>query len=145
MTSFFELATSRDMFEKAKRERLRMQQSLNADTVFNFFVTAHHISDYVKESGAVPCKVVDAFLRDPDLEIAGDVCNKGKHFKLRKGDPETGVWTGLLGGAPLGALPLGSGEVYVLFVDDHSRAIDVDWLASRVLEKWEQFLNEHGL
>lgn len=44
---FFELKSPRDMLEKARREFSRLRSDLNTDNVFNFFVTIHHIKDYV--------------------------------------------------------------------------------------------------
>lgn len=148
MANFFELSTPRDMLQKALREHQRMQASLNVDNVFNFFVTTHHISDYVEKSGAVPKADLQTFLSDDDLKFSRDLCDKAKHLRLDRrpySDPSTGVWSGLVGGAPLGSVMINSGEVYVLFVDDHSRAVDVQWLASRVIDKWEHFLSQYGL
>jgi hypothetical protein len=53
------------------------------------------------------------------------------------------MWDGTLGGAPLGELPLGGGDKWVLSSGD--RKIDVEWLAERIVTKWRVFLDQHGL
>lgn len=42
------------MLEKARREHARMSSSFDIDHVFNFFVTANHIRDYVEKTGRHP-------------------------------------------------------------------------------------------
>ncbi len=49
------------MFEKAEREHQRLQNEFTIDNVFNFFVTAHHIKDYVEKTMAIPQQVLEAF------------------------------------------------------------------------------------
>jgi hypothetical protein len=144
--AFFELRTPRDMLEKTKREYARLNASFDIDHVFNFFVSAYHISDYIKKSNAVPQAVIDAFLSDTDIQACHDLCDKGKHMRLTKPgrhDPQTVIWNGCFGGAPFGVLPFGGGDKWVVFVGN--KQFDVEWLAQRVLEKWEAFFVQHGL
>jgi hypothetical protein len=54
----------------------------NIDNVFNFFVTAYHIQDYICKTGVVPQPALDAFLGDQDILDARDLCDKGKHLRL---------------------------------------------------------------
>lgn len=142
--AFFQLQTPRDMLEKTKREHARLSTSFDIDHVFNFFVSAYHISDYIKKTNAVPQKIIDTFLSDADIQACHDLCDKGKHMRLTKRtDPQTVIWSGCLGGAPLGALPLRGGDKWVVFVDD--KQFDVEWLAQRVLDKWVTFFEQNGL
>jgi hypothetical protein len=142
--TYFELRSPRDMLEKARRELRRLQQQLTIDNVFNFFVTAHHIQDYVRRASSVPQSTLDAFLSDPDLKDCGDLCNKGKHLQLtRRPDPSTVIWDSTIGGAPIGALPIGGGERWMLF--SGMRQIDVGLLAERVVAKWGSFLDQQKL
>ena len=62
---FFQLRSARDMYEKAKREFDRMKSSPNIDTVFDFYVTAHHIIDYVDKQPTVSKAAIKAFRADP--------------------------------------------------------------------------------
>lgn len=106
--SFFELKTPRDMFAKARREYDRMAAARTVDNVFNFFVTVYHVQDYVKATSAVSKDIIDAFLRDQDLSVARDLCDKGKHLTLtRRLDPRTGVRRlGALNTVAVNTLPL---------------------------------------
>lgn len=132
------------MFLKAEREYQRLQSEFTMDNVFNFFVTAHHIKDYVEKATVVPQKTLETFLSDTDLKDCRDLCDKGKHLRLtNRDDPTTVMWDGTIGGAPLNELPLGGGGKWVLFSVD--REIDVLWLAERVVTKWSTFLDQQGL
>jgi hypothetical protein len=142
--SLFDLRTPKDMLEKARREHARLVACLDVDNLFNFCVTAHHISDYIRKTNAVAQVVLDTFLQDQDIKDCRDLCDTGKHLTLsRRVDPTTEVWSGCIGGAPIGVLEIGSGDRWVVF--SGGRAIDVEWLAERVLAKWEAFFKTHGL
>jgi hypothetical protein len=142
--SLFELRTPRDMLEKTRREHARLLAHWDIDNIFNFFVTANHIRDYIQRTESVPNDVLQAFLQDPDLRDCRDLCDKGKHLVLTKReDPKTSTMSGCIGGAPIGALPLGAGTVWLL--SSAGRSVDVRQLASRVMVKWDEFFEGHGL
>ena len=142
--AFFELRTPRDMLEKAHREHQRLSKRFDIDNLFNFFVTAYHISDYIRKTDAVAQVVIDTFLQDQDIKDCRDLCDKGKHLALtQRADPTTQVWSGCIGGAPIGVLPIGGEDKWVLITDD--REVDVKWLADRALTKWEEFFATNGL
>ena len=141
---FFELRTPRDMLEKTRREHQRLTDGFDIDNIFNFFITAYHISDYIQKNNAIAQIALDIFLQDQDIKDCHDLCDKGKHFSLTKRpDPKTHIWSGCIGGAPIGVLPVGGGDKWVLFTG--SREVDVALLAQRVLTKWEAFFEIHGL
>lgn len=123
--AFFELRTPRDLFAKAERELERLQREFSIDHLFNFFVTAYHIQDYVKEAASVHQHELEVFLADADM----------------KDCPV--AWSGTLRGAPLGALPLRGGDKWMLLSGD--REVDVEWLAERVVEKWRKFIDQHAI
>lgn len=132
------------MLEKAKREYARLQAQIDIDNVFNFFVTAFHIRDYIIKTDAVPKEIVFQFLQDIDLKDCRDLCDKGKHLKLtQRTDPSVDIWEGTLGGAPVGAIAIGGDDAWMLF--SGSREVDIKWLAERVLKKWEHFFVTNGL
>lgn len=142
--SLFELRTPRDMLEKACREHQRLAERFDIDNLFNFFVTSYHISDYIRETGAVTQVVLDTLLQDQDIKDCHDLCDKGKHLTLTKrADPTTRVWSGCVGGAPIGVLPIGGGDKWVLFTG--GREVDVKRLAERVMAKWVAFFSTHHL
>ena len=141
---FLELRSPRDMLEKAKREYARLNASLDIDHVFNFFVTANHIRDYVENTKAVPQAKVDHLFQDQDLKDCRDLCDKAKHMRLTKRpDPMTHKWSGAIGGAPIGVLPIGGDGEWELWSGD--RTVEISPLATRVLTKWERFFEENGL
>ena len=142
--SFFQLRTPRDMLDKAHREHDRLAASFDIDNVFNFFITASHIRDYVRD--AVSKLALDEFLKDPDISDARDLCDKGKHLRLTKRpDPSTSHTTlGPLNTAPLNTLAINARrEVWMLKSGD--RTVDVAALAIRVIQKWDAFFTGNGL
>lgn len=142
--AFFELRTARDMLAKAHREYDRLTANFDIDNLFNFFVTANHIRDYLQKSKAVPAGVLHAFLQDPDLLDCRDLCDKGKHLTLtQRADPTTDTMSGCYGGAPYGAMPYGGGTVWLLYTG--KRSVDVQQLASRVVAKWDAFFSANNL
>jgi hypothetical protein len=142
--AFFELRTARDIFAKAEREFKRLQSEFSIDNIFNFFVTAYHIQDYVRISSTVPQHILDTFLSDTDLRDCHNLCNKGKHLRLtHRTDPRTRIYSGAINGAPLNTLPINGGDKWVLITD--SREVDVEWLAERVIGKWRGFLDQNNI
>ena len=133
------------MLEKTRREHQRLTECFNIDNVFNFFVTAYHIRDYIQVKNAIAQVTLETFLKDQDMQDCRDLCDKGKHLVLtQRVNPTTHVWKGCMGGAPLGTLPLGSYGKWVLFCGD-GQEVAVESLARSVLVKWERFFEEHDL
>ena len=142
--AFFELATPRDMLEKARREHARLRGHWDIDNVFNFVVTANHIRDYVQRLGSVPGADMDAFLSDQDLKDCRDLCDKGKHVRLtHRPDPSTRIMSSHVGAGMLGEMMVGAGDTW--YLETAGRAVDIDHLADRVLKKWEHFFSLHAL
>jgi hypothetical protein len=144
------------MLEKARREYERLADNFHVDHVFNFFITAYHISDYIVMTNAVKKEELDIFLRDQDIEDCQYLCDKGKHLVLtrkERANPSTHIWTSTLGMAPIGILPIGCGQRWeVYFPSDRNadantryRPVEIESLARRVLEKWDTFFVNHGL
>lgn len=143
---FFELATPRDMLEKARREHRRLTERFHVDNVFNFFVTAYHIKDYIQHNGSVSHMTWETFLKDQDMQDCHNLCDKGKHLILtqkNRSNPATHMISGCYGGTPFGTIPWGGCGKWVLITN--GREVDVESLAKRVLEKWDVFFEEHGL
>lgn len=143
--TFFELSSPRHMLEKAHREHARLRQCVDIDNVFNFFVTAYHILDYVKKLGSVPKSDVKTFSKDQDIEDCGDLCNKGKHVILDRDrpDPSTRITRNSIGGGMVGEMMVGAEDMW--FLETGGRKVDVMRLAERILQKWEAFFATHSL
>lgn len=143
--SLFELRTPRDMLEKARREQQRLSERLDIDNLFNFFVTAHHIADYIRKTGAVAQVAIDTFLQDQDIKDCRDLCDTGKHLNLtQRVDPITYVSSGSYGCGTYGTRVYGGGGTKWLLLTNVGE-VDVGELAVRVLRKWEEFFTTHGL
>ena len=139
-----ELRTPRDMLEKAKREHERLSSDFNIDNVFNFFVTANHIRDYIEKNEAVSKDVLAEFCSSQDMRDCRDLCDKAKHLRLtQRTDPVTHRWSGAFGGAPFGVLPFGHHGRWELWSDN--RHVDIQKLADRVLDLWDKFFHQHGI
>jgi hypothetical protein len=102
---FFELGTAESMLEKAKRELTRLEAEDSIDHAYNFFVTAYHISDYLK--GRLPKTALDAIRNDQLIQFCGDACNKAKHMRLTRDRPDVGtpIYSSAFGGAPFNTVP----------------------------------------
>lgn len=122
-----------------------MKSDLNTDTIFNFFVTAYHVMDYVKAQGKASETAIAEFYDGQDFQICRDICNKGKHLELRKGDPFTTHFRpgAVLGQMILGESMLGEAPSYSLYAD--GQQVDVVSLGQRVLEKWGRFFKDNGI
>jgi hypothetical protein len=141
------LASSEDMLSKVRRELTRLRGDVNIDTVFNFFVTAYHVQDYLRAEGRAPPEDVDALLADLDLIVCRSICNQGKHLKVdRKAAPvgeKLSGRSGVIGVGVIGEMVLGAGIVWDLTYDGVSH--DPIALAQRVLAKLENFFVSHGI
>jgi hypothetical protein len=149
---FFDFGTPRDMLDKAKRELKRLENAAPPDEtpsddfkdhVFNFFVTAYHVADYMDEALKAEALKDDLLLR------RGDASNKAKHMELnpqkqrkknKRPDPKTPKdYYVTLGGPP-------SRDFVKWNVQwpDGTR-LEVVSFARDVIAKWEAFFASHGV
>ena len=141
------LGSSTDMLSKARRELTRLRTDVNIDTVFNYFVTAYHVQDYLRAEAVVSSSDIEIFLADPDLIVCRSICNQGKHLKVDRraapvGEKVSGR-SGVLGVGVVGQMILGAGILWDLTYDGVSH--DPIALAQRVLAKLEDFFVAHGI
>jgi hypothetical protein len=141
------LGSSTDMLSKVRRELARLRDDVNIDTVFNFFVTAYHVQDYLRAEAPDRARDVDTLLADPDLILCRSICNQGKHLRVdRKASPvaeKVSGRSGVIGVGVIGQMVLGAGIVWDLTYDGVSH--DPLALAQRVLAKLEKFFVSHGI
>ncbi|MDA8519609.1 hypothetical protein [Acidovorax sp. NCPPB 4044] len=140
-STFFQLTTAQDMLEKAKRELRRLEADTDIDNVYNFYVTAYHIQDYVRIGNPSRIPELEKFLSQQDLVDCRNICNKGKHLILtRHPDPKTIVYDhALSGNTPMGSMELSGGDEWILITAEN-RHIDVINLARIIIKRWENFL-----
>lgn len=142
---FFSFSMPRDLLEKAQRDLKILQMNPNIDTVFNYFVTAYHVVDYVKANDLAPESAIDGLYQEEDFRMCRFICNKGKHLSLRTGDEyDTYRRPGsTLGDFTLGETLLGVGEAYLVIGEEGQ--IDVVELAERIIDRWTRFFEEHEI
>ena len=135
MVKFFEYSTPRQILDKAKRDLQKLSQDTNTDNIFNFFVTAYHVVDYIKALNTVPAGDIEALYEEPDFRKCKYVCNKSKHRTLDKGDDEFITYqrpSAALGEFVLGESMLGLGRAY--FIIDEAEQVDVIDLGKRIVD-----------
>jgi len=141
---FFGIKTAPDMFNKLDSEYGRFKSDPSDANLSNFFVTANHLKDYLKNTQSVTQSALDTFAADQGIKDSRDLCDKAKHHTLTKREnPMTWTLTGEIGGASICELEIGAGDKRMMY--SGTRSIDVDWLADRVMLKWRDFFNQHGL
>lgn len=146
MARFFEYSTPRQILGKAKRDLQELSQDTNIDNIFNFFVSAYHVVDYVKVLNTVPAGDIKALYEEPDFRKCRYICNKSKHRTLDKGDDEFITYrrpSAALGECILGESVLGLGRAY--FIIDEAEQVDVLDLGKRIIDRWEALFNTHGI
>jgi hypothetical protein len=146
MAEFFEISTPRQMLEKAQRDFQKLSQNTDTDNVFNFFVTAYHIVDYVKALKTVATDDIEALYEEPDFRRCRYICNKSKHRMLEKGDDEFVTYrrpSAALDEFTLGESALGLGRAY--FIIDDTEQVDILDLGQRIISRWEAFFKTHGI
>jgi len=129
---FFDISSPKEMLEKAKREYARMKSDLNTDNIFNFFVTAYHVMDHIKTVSGVDPKAIQG-MYDDDFRMCQFACNKGKHAILKTITPYSSF-----------ADSVGGGET-IYEVVDGSKRVRVEYLADKLINKWEKFFRENGI
>jgi len=73
--------STRDLFDKAKRDFIVMENNLTADTVFNFFSTVYHVKDWIKFYHPHLQNDIDAYCCDDmDFILCEEICLKGKYI-----------------------------------------------------------------
>jgi hypothetical protein len=128
---FFELETPDGMLAKAKRELARFEADVSVDHVYNFFVTAYHIADYLNAGLQKQGQNI------PLIRLCKDACNKAKHMKLapHPSDMKTPKYY------TVGSIP--SVEWCIIWPDGSSR--EFVSFAREVIAKWEKLFALHGI
>lgn len=145
--TFFQITSPRDMLAKAKREFEKLKLDVNTDNIFNFFVSAYHVVDYVKKLNLAPQNEIEKFEKDSDFQDCRFICNKGKHLVLNK-MPDKDTNTTHIGGAMWNTFQWNTRQWNdpgrsVFTVD--GKEIDPVALGEKLIQKWEKFLSDNGI
>lgn len=143
---FFDISSSKQMYEKARREYKKLMSDFSPDNMFNFFVTAYHIGDYLRLEDNPKKAAFDSL---PSIASCRTVCNMAKHFEIDiqsranrgkyKETPEAVKYSGVFGGAPLGQMILSGGDQYVVYIDQ--LAVDLENLAYHTMAELDSLFN----
>ena len=129
------------MLDKAGREHARLVVDLDIDNVFNFFVTAYHVCDYVRVCHPQLQSAVNTLVSDRDIADCRALCANAKHLRVTKLlQPSSRV---VRHGASADELGQTAAETWQIEVG--SRTVDVRELAKRVMDKLEAFFLKHSL
>lgn len=136
-----------DMLAKAERELALLKQVINVDTIFNCFVSAYHVMDYVQALGTVDKSAIDAMYADSDFDLCHSICNRGKHLIVKK-NPKDFTATesggsGMLGFGAIGEGAIGEGSEWHFYCD--SVEIYPVELAETVIKKWHIFFHANSI
>src|SRR6187549_2036786 len=72
------------MLDKAGREHARLVHHIDIDNVFNFFVTAYHVCDYVRVCHPELQSAVNVLVADRDIADCRALCANAKHLRVTK-------------------------------------------------------------
>lgn len=141
----FLLGTSVDMLTKARHDLAVLEADLHAYNLFNFFVTCHHIVDYIKVERPDLKGAIQKFTADEDLQMVQFICNRGKHLALTRSPREhqerlSGARAGI---ARSGVVRSGEPVRWHLFVENHR--VEPVVLGRLVLQKWADFFRANGI
>lgn len=145
--TFFKI-TSRELLEKVKLDYEILVKDTNGYNIFNFFVTAYHLKDYiVNEFGLNENKDIRTFKNMQELlDLAGFIANKGKHFKVINKNYKT-METRFYSGKHDGTMLFdgthhydGKVEYKVFYGEDKVK--EVKELAKELLNCWKDFFVE---
>lgn len=152
MTLTFGFASTRDLFEKLKRDADALDEEVTSDRLFNFVVTGYSLIDWIKNDPTVPASAkarasLQGLYSDRWLKVCGDLATASKHFTLTSRKPiaksataAQGFGVGRFG---KGGFGVGEESIEVQLNDGTSfHCLD---LVEGVLASWETFLLSHGI
>lgn len=140
--NFFEIKTPRDMLAKAGREHARLVHCIDIDHVFNFFVTAYHVCDYVRVCHPHLQSAVNVLVTDEDIAACRALAANAKHLRVTKlVQPSSRIVSN--GAGKMGEPASGAGDTWQIEIGN--RTADVREIAKRVMDKLDGFFSKHSL
>jgi hypothetical protein len=141
--NFFELKTPRDMLNKAGREHARLVHNTDIDNVFNFFVTAYHVCDYVRVCHPGLQSAVNVLVADHDIADCRALCANAKHLRVTKLLQPSSHVVSSGNGAGSGDETSVADDTW--WIEIGKRKVEVRELAQRVVDKLDAFFVKHSL
>jgi len=132
------------MLDKAGREHARLVHRIDIDNVFNFFVTAYHVCDYVRVCHPRLQSAVNVLVSDQDIADCRALCANAKHLRVTKlVQPSSRVVSNGVSSDKIGETSVGAADAWQIEIG--SRTVDVRELAKRVMARLEAFFLKHSL
>jgi len=152
MSLTYGLKAPRDMLEKLNREHTQLKKEVSRDTLFNFVVTAYHITDWIKNDPSVSTTAKDelrSMYTNTYIAVCRDLANASKHFALDKNykglvTAKTSAISGY-GVGRYGKGGYGVGEESIVVVLNDGQRFDALSLAQGVVDAWNGFFVKHAL
>jgi len=146
----FAIQTSRDLYAKLGRDASSVHDEVSSDRLFNFFVTAWSLVDWLKSDESVPHEAKaarDTIQNDPLLQVCRDLANGCKHHTITRYDTSTErtVSTSGFGLGRFGKGAFGIGEESVVVVMKDGTCYPVLQLVDDVTEHWRLFFEKYGI
>lgn len=146
----FAIHTARDLHAKLGRDASSLHDEVSSDRLFNFFVTAWSLVDWIKRDDSVPAGAKaarDTIRTDPLLQVCRDLANGCKHHTITRYDSSTErtVSTSGFGLGRFGKGAFGIGEESVVVVMKDGTRYPVLQLVDDVAERWRLFFEKHSI
>jgi hypothetical protein len=77
----FDLRTPADLLKKLEHDFDAVLTQENAYTAFNFFITAHHLHEWVRKWPSPPALPLERPKDSPILAVIAQIANGAKHFQ----------------------------------------------------------------
>jgi hypothetical protein len=150
MALTYGLSSARSLYEKLQRDAEALEEEVNSDRFFNFFVTGYSLIDWVKKDPSVPQTAQTAVndIRDDQwIKTCRDIANASKHFTLNYSNPTTSSVTSEqgfgVGRYGLGGFGLGEERINVTLTDGSS--FDCLKLVDGVMNTWKNFFSLYDI
>ena len=147
LKGFFELLTVKDLFAKLERDFVRVQNNpRDVDSVFDFFVTAYHMLDWLHPGVAGRNRRKGIEANSVLLQVASHLANGSKHFEAtasrHKSVEKTVTRPGAFQADAFQANAFDIGEL-VVYLEGNAAvqlgaSINVVELARRLVDFWRQ-------
>lgn len=137
-----------DLLAKLHRDHERIKEKVTPDSLFNFVVTAYHITDWVQNDPEVPNNVkneLQTIRANVWLRTCRDLANASKHFTLDKNyKNQVAAKTSVIA-AHVGEAASVSADSSIVIVLNDGQRFDPLALAQGVMAVWDTFFQKYRL
>jgi len=155
MVLTFGFKTPRDLYEKLKRDAAILDSATDLiqqdDAIFNFVITAFHITDWIKfgpaQSSPEMLKDLEALKKEHSIRLCEDLCNASKHFIITRNKSklsDTIPYDARVGTAVVGSSRVDQ-KLPDLDIVDGGNTYSFRDLRDKVMVRYETFFQDHNL